>query len=88
MTMISAALLVDGSENHPWLLARKPDPKQFSAIYTEKPAFQKLAISPFSKGKFKFASHITVTNSDFRLRASEKLIEDQTGFSFGEGKFI
>jgi mannose-1-phosphate guanylyltransferase len=75
MTIIHPVLLAGGSGTRLWPLSRKSYPKQFSKLIGEKTLFQKSAERLTSSPIIEFASHITLTNSDFRFIVGEQLQE-------------
>ena len=64
-----------GFGNAPWPLSRKSYPKQFSNLIGEKTLFQSSAQRLTSSETLEFASHITLTNSDYRFIVGEQLQE-------------
>lgn len=75
MTKIFPVLLAGGSGTRLWPLSRKSYPKQFSKIAGDTTLFQASAKRLTSSDILEFASHITVTNSDFRFIVEEQLKE-------------
>lgn len=75
MSKIHPVLLAGGSGTRLWPLSRKSYPKQFSHIIGEKTLFQSSAERLTSSDIVEFASHITLTNSDFRFIIGEQLQE-------------
>lgn len=70
---IIPVLLAGGSGTRLWPLSRKSYPKQFSNLVGEHSLFQQTALRLISSSKINFASHITLTNSDFRFIVGEQL---------------
>ena len=70
---IYPVLLAGGSGKRLWPLSRKSYPKQFVNLINEKSLFQESALRLTSSHQIDFASHITVTNADFRFIVSEQL---------------
>lgn len=75
MTIINPVLLAGGSGTRLWPLSRKSYPKQFSKLIGEKTLFQGSAKRLTSSEIIDFASHITLTNADFRFIVGEQLQE-------------
>ena len=75
MTKIYPVLLAGGSGTRLWPLSRKSYPKQFSNLIGEKTLFQSSAQRLTSSETLEFASHITLTNSDYRFIVGEQLQE-------------
>ena len=75
MTIINPVLLAGGSGTRLWPLSRKSYPKQFSNLIGEKTLFQRSAERLKSSDIIEFASHITLTNADFRFIVGEQLQE-------------
>ena len=75
MTTVYPVLLAGGSGTRLWPLSRKSYPKQFSKLIGEETLFQSSARRLTSSATLEFASHITLTNSDFRFIVGEQLIE-------------
>ena len=75
MTVITPVLLAGGSGTRLWPLSRKSYPKQFSNFIGDKSLFQQSALRLTSSDVVKFASHITMTNVDFRFIVGEQLQE-------------
>ena len=75
MTKIYPVLLAGGSGTRLWPLSRKSYPKQFSKLIGEQTLFQSSAQRLTSSDMLDFASHITLTNSDFRFIIGEQLQE-------------
>ena len=75
MTKIYPVLLAGGSGTRLWPLSRKSYPKQFSNLIGEKTLFQSSAQRLASSETLEFASHITLTNSDYRFIIGEQLQE-------------
>ena len=73
MTKIYPVLLAGGSGTRLWPLSRKSYPKQFSNLIGEKTLFQSSAQRLTSSKTLDFASHITLTNSDYRFIIGEQL---------------
>ena len=73
MTKIYPVLLAGGSGTRLWPLSRKSYPKQFSNLIGEKTLFQSSAQRLTSSETLDFASHITLTNSDYRFIIGEQL---------------
>lgn len=72
---VQPVLLAGGAGTRLWPLSRKSYPKQFSKLIGEKTLFQSSAKRLTSSDTLKFASHITVTNADFRFIVGEQLQE-------------
>ena len=75
MTKIYPVLLAGGSGTRLWPLSRKSYPKQFSKLIGEQTLFQSSAQRLTSSETLEFASHITLTNSDYRFIIGEQLQE-------------
>ena len=75
MTVITPVLLAGGSGTRLWPLSRKSYPKQFSNFIGDKSLFQQSALRLTSSDTVEFASHITMTNTDFRFIVGEQLQE-------------
>ena len=75
MSKVYPVLLAGGSGTRLWPLSRKSYPKQFSKLIGEKTLFQRSAERLTSSDIIEFASHITLTNSDFRFIIGEQLQE-------------
>ena len=73
--MIYPVLLAGGSGTRLWHLSRKSYPKQFSKLIGDKTLFQSSAKRLTASGALDFASHITLTNSDYRFIVGEQLQE-------------
>lgn len=73
MSQIYPVLLAGGAGTRLWPLSRKAYPKQFSNLLNEQTLFQQAALRLTSSNKIKFASHITLTNPDFRFIVTEQL---------------
>ena len=73
MTSVLPILLAGGSGTRLWPLSRKSYPKQFSNLVGEKTLFQRSAERLMSSDIVEFASHITLTNADFRFIVGEQL---------------
>ena len=73
--LIYPVLLAGGSGTRLWPLSRKSYPKQFSNLIGEKTLFQRSAERLTSSDIIEFASHITLTNADFRFIVGEQLQE-------------
>ncbi|MDB2478821.1 mannose-1-phosphate guanylyltransferase/mannose-6-phosphate isomerase [Alphaproteobacteria bacterium] len=73
LSKIYPILLAGGHGSRLWPLSRKSYPKQFSQIIGEKSLFQGSAQRLTSSKILEFASHITITNSDFRFIVGEQL---------------
>ena len=67
MSKVFPVLLAGGSGTRLWPLSRKSYPKQFSSVIGEKTLFQSSAQRLTSSKTLEFASHITLTNSDYRF---------------------
>ena len=72
---IYPVLLAGGSGTRLWPLSRKSYPKQFSNLIGKKTLFQLSAKRLTSSDIIEFASHITLTNADFRFIIGEQLQE-------------
>ncbi|XAT58066.1 mannose-1-phosphate guanylyltransferase/mannose-6-phosphate isomerase [Rhodobacteraceae bacterium IMCC1335] len=72
---IYPVLLAGGSGTRLWPLSRKSYPKQFSNLIGKKTLFQFTAKRLMSSDIIEFASHITLTNADFRFIIGEQLQE-------------
>ena len=75
MSKVYPVLLAGGSGTRLWPLSRKSYPKQFSNLIGEKTLFQSSAERLTSSDIIEFASHITLTNADFRFIVGEQLQE-------------
>ncbi len=75
MVKINPVLLAGGSGTRLWPLSRKSYPKQFSNLIGKKTLFQLSAKRLTSSDIIEFASHITLTNADFRFIIGEQLQE-------------
>ena len=75
MSKVYPVLLAGGSGTRLWPLSRKFYPKQFSNLIGEKTLFQTSAERLKSSDIIEFASHITLTNADFRFIIGEQLQE-------------
>ena len=75
MSKIYPVLLAGGSGTRLWPLSRKSYPKQFSKLIGDKTLFQSSAKRLIASGALDFASHITLTNSDYRFIVGEQLQE-------------
>ena len=75
MSKVYPVLLAGGSGTRLWPLSRKFYPKQFSNLIGEKTLFQTSAERLTSSDIIEFASHITMTNADFRFIIGEQLQE-------------
>ena len=75
MPKIYPVLLAGGSGTRLWPLSRKSYPKQFSNLFAEKSLFQSSAKRLTSSDIIEFATHITLTNADFRFIIREQLHE-------------
>ena len=75
MNNIYPVLLAGGSGTRLWPFSRKSYPKQFSKLIGEQSLFQSSALRLTSSNTVTFASHITVTNSDFRFIIGEQFSE-------------
>ena len=73
MLKVYPVLLAGGSGTRLWPLSRKSYPKQFTNLIGEKTLFQSGAERLTSSDIIEFASHITLTNSDFRFIVGEQL---------------
>lgn len=73
MLKVYPVLLAGGSGTRLWPLSRKSYPKQFSKLIGEKTLFQSTAQRLTSSDMLEFASHITLTNADFRFIIIEQL---------------
>ena len=75
MSKVYPVLLAGGSGTRLWPLSRKSYPKQFSNLIGKKTLFQSSAERLTSSDIIEFASHIILTNSDFRFIIGEQLQE-------------
>ena len=75
MSKVYPVLLAGGSGTRLWPLSRKSYPKQFSNLIGVKSLFQRSAERLTSSDIIEFASHITLTNADFRFIIGEQLKE-------------
>ena len=75
MSKVYPVLLAGGSGTRLWPLSRKSYPKQFSNLIGDKTLFQSSAQRLTSSNTLEFASHITLTNSDYRFIIGEQLQE-------------
>ena len=75
MSKVYPVLLAGGSGTRLWPLSRKTYPKQFSNLIGDKTLFQSSAQRLTSSETLEFASHITITNSDYRFIIGEQLQE-------------
>ena len=75
MKKVYPVLLAGGSGTRLWPLSRKSYPKQFSNLVGDKTLFQSSAQRLTSSETLEFASHITLTNSDYRFIIGEQLQE-------------
>ena len=75
MPKVFPVLLAGGSGTRLWPLSRKSYPKQFSNLIGDKTLFQSSAKRLTSSDIIEFASHITITNTDFRFIVAEQLHE-------------
>ena len=75
MTKVYPVLLAGGSGTRLWPLSRKSYPKQFSNLIGDTTLFQSSAQRLTSSETLEFASHITLTNSDYRFIIGEQLQE-------------
>jgi mannose-1-phosphate guanylyltransferase/mannose-6-phosphate isomerase len=75
MTKIYPVLLAGGSGTRLWPLSRKSYPKQFSNLIGDKTLFQSSAHRLTCSETLEFASHITLTNSEYRFIIGEQLQE-------------
>ena len=75
MSKVYPVLLAGGSGTRLWPLSRKSYPKQFSNLIGDKTLFQSSAQRLTSSETLEFASHITLTNSDYRFIVGEQLQE-------------
>ena len=73
MSKVYPVLLAGGSGTRLWPLSRKSYPKQFSHLIGEKTLFQRSAERLTSSDIVEFASHVTLTNADFRFIVGEQL---------------
>ena len=72
---IVPVLLAGGSGTRLWPLSRKSYPKQFSNLIGNNSLFQSCAQRLTSSETLEFASHITLTNTDYRFIIGEQLQE-------------
>jgi len=75
MSKVYPVLLAGGSGTRLWPCSRKSYPKQFSNLIGEKTLFQSSAQRLTSSDTLDFATHITLTNSDFRFIIVDQLQE-------------
>ena len=75
MSKVYPVLLAGGSGTRLWPLSRKSYPKQFTKLVGDKTLFQSSAQRLTSSQTLKFAPHITLTNSDYRVIIGEQLQE-------------
>ena len=75
MSKVYPILLAGGSGTRLWPLSRKSYPKQFSNLIGDKSLFHSSAQRLTSSETLEFASHITLTNSDYRFIIGEQLQE-------------
>ena len=75
MSKVYPVLLAGGSGTRLWPLSRKSYPKQFSKLIGDKTLFQSSAQRLTPSETLDFASHITLTNSDYRFIIGEQLQE-------------
>ncbi|MDA7592279.1 mannose-1-phosphate guanylyltransferase/mannose-6-phosphate isomerase [Rhodobacteraceae bacterium] len=75
MSLIYPVLLAGGVGTRLWPLSRKSYPKQFSMLIGDTTLFQSSAIRLTSSDTLEFATHITLTNADFRFIIGEQLQE-------------
>lgn len=75
MSQVYPILLAGGSGTRLWPLSRKSYPKQFSKLIGDATLFQSSAKRLTSSNTLEFASHITLTNSDYRFIIGEQLQE-------------
>lgn len=75
MLSVYPVLLAGGSGTRLWPLSRKSYPKQFVNLIGDKTLFQSSAQRLTSSNTLKFASHITMTNADFRFIIGEQFQE-------------
>ena len=75
MFSVHPVLLAGGSGTRLWPLSRKSYPKQFSNLIGDKTLFQSSAQRLTSSETLEFASHVTLTNSDYRFIIGEQLQE-------------
>ena len=75
MSKIYPVLLAGGSGTRLWPLSRKSYPKQFSNLIGDETLFQSSALRLTSSAVLEFATHITLTNSDYRFIIGEQLQE-------------
>ena len=75
MAKIYPVLLAGGSGTRLWPLSRKSYPKQFSKFVDGNTLFQSSAHRLTTSDTLDFASHITLTNSDYRFIVGEQLLE-------------
>ena len=73
MKEIYPVILAGGYGTRLWPLSRKSFPKQFTNLAGEHSLFQQTALRLMSSDQLKFASHTTLTHSDFRFIVGEQL---------------
>ena len=75
MSKVYPVLLAGGCGTRLWPLSRKSYPKQFSNIIGDITLFQASAQRLTSSETLEFASHITLTNSDYRFIIGDQLLK-------------
>ena len=73
MSKVYPVILAGGSGTRLWPLSRKSYPKQFVELISDKTLFQQSALRLTSSDQLEFASHITLTSSDYRFIVGEQL---------------
>lgn len=73
MSKIFPVVLAGGSGTRLWPLSRKSYPKQFSNLTGGLSLFQQSALRLSTSDTIEFATHITMTNNDFRFIVGQQL---------------